>query len=74
MGIGGLGTRSNRLQEGIGGFFKGHLGSNGHQHKVDMVKSNKDGEIMQPSKKLSQIKFVWKFEDLKSEKSCPCLQ
>ena len=50
MGIGGLGTRSKRLQEGIGGFFKGHLGRNGHQHKVDMIKSNKERESCCPAR------------------------
>ena len=43
MGIGGLGTRSNRLQEGIGGFYKGSLGRNGHQYKVDGEKQQREG-------------------------------
>ena len=54
MGIGGLGTRSNRLREGIGGFFKGHLGRKGHQYKVDMVKSNEERESCSPER--NQVK------------------
>ena len=62
MGIGGLGTRSNCIQEGIGGFFKGYLGRIGHQHKVDMAKSNKERESCSPARF-----SVLQFEDLKSE-------
>ena len=62
MGIGGLGYKVKALKEGIGGSFKGHLGHIGHQHKVDMGKSNKERESCSPARF-----SVLQFEDLKSE-------
>ena len=58
MGIGGLGARSKRLQEGIGGFFKGHLGRNGHQHKVDMIKSRRGNHAAQLDFESNKICFA----------------
>ena len=64
-----LGTRSKRLQEGIGGSFTVRgiwdaVINNGGYGKMQQGEG-----IMQPSKMLCQIKFGLQLEDLKSEKS-----
>ena len=55
MGIGGLGTRTNRLK-GISGFFKGTFGMQHSTTKGGCGKKQQREGIMQPSKKLSKIK------------------
>ena len=75
MGIGGLGTRSNRLQVGL-------VDSLGAIWDVKVIntrwiwqKATKRGNhAAQQEIESNKIKFVWKFEDSKSEKSCPCLR
>ena len=49
-------------RKGLVDFFKGYLGRIGHQHKVDMAKSNKERESCSPARF-----SILQFEDLKSE-------